>query len=60
MAKCFGSDTNLKQKPTSCDQLRVLIRQERIPISQDVTQTLISSTPDRTAAVTEVQQGSTL
>ena len=35
-----------KQKPTNCDQLRELIRQEWIDISQDLAQKLISSMPE--------------
>lgn len=35
MARRFGSDKNVKQMPTICDQLQTLIRQERIAVSQD-------------------------
>ena len=40
-----------KLKPTNCDQLRALIRQEWMAISQDLAQKMISSMPEQTAEV---------
>uniref|UniRef100_A0A3Q2FGN4 Paired domain-containing protein n=1 Tax=Cyprinodon variegatus TaxID=28743 RepID=A0A3Q2FGN4_CYPVA len=44
-----------KQKPTNCDQLQALIRQEWFTINRDLVQKFISSMPERIAEVVRKQ-----